>query len=143
MLEIKVEDKNNKKEVNVNMEGNVISLGHDFIRLIETLIKREPRVFTPALFIAINHLFTSEQIQHRLARAEAGEKVASILAPIFEANKHFGKNAPYSEQKSAKNVKTNNKNAQKKPNKPNKPKVTKFDSFEDFIADMEKTIRGE
>lgn len=140
MLDIKVTNKGKINDVDIKIQGNLIDLGAEFVDVIKSLVEKHPRIFTPALFIAINDIYTEKEIQERLAKAEVSKTVASILKPVFEARKVFNQKAQYNEQKKTKNATYGNKKPQKKQNK---PKVTKFESFEDFIADIEKTIKGE
>ena len=139
MLDIKVTNKGKVNDVDIKIQGNLIDLGAEFIDVIKSLVKKHPSVFTPALFIAINDIYTEKEIKERLAKAEVSRTVASLLKPVFEAKKEFSQKAQYNEQRKTKNTAYNKK---KPTNKQSKPKVTKFESFEEFIADIEKTIKG-
>lgn len=147
MLEIKVKTENDDTNIEVKLNGNPVVFNAEFMTVLETITKKEGKKFIgPSLFCFIEKTFTKEEIADGLNRAKgsrvATNFLASMLPNYFNEKSKKEEPKPQNLQKNNKNTEKDNKKEKIKPKKP-KVKVTEFDSFDDFIADLEKSFRGE
>ena len=147
MLEIKVKREDKGTDIEVKMDGNPVMFNAEFMAVLDTILKENGKKFIgPALFCFIEKNFTKEEITDGLNRAKGSRIATEFITKMFptELGKKAENNQP-KPQNLQKNCKNKQKDCKKEEVKHKKPKVkvTEFDNFEDFIADLEKTFRGE
>lgn len=143
MLEIKVGREEDGAVIECKLNSNPVAFNAEFMAALDTIVQDRGKKFIgPALFCFIKKTFTKEEIKDGLNRATGSRKMTEFIASILPKKHEKSQSKPQNLQKNNKNTEKNNQKDKVKPKKP-RVKVTEFDSFDDFIADLEKSFRGE
>lgn len=143
MLEFKVTTKGTAREIKSNVNADPVMFNSEFTSILDAIVKKNGKdLIAPSLFMFIEKNFTEEEIKDGLERATWSRKMAETLVGFLPKKHEKSQPKPQNLQKNNKNTEQNNQKDKVKPKKP-RVKVTEFDSFDDFIADLEKSFRGE
>lgn len=143
MLEFKVKTDGTERTVHSRVNASPVMFNSEFTSILESIVEKNGKeLIAPTLFMFIEKNFTEEEIKDGLERATWSRKVAESIVDFLPKKDKKQPTKPQNLQKNNKNAEKNNKKEKVKTTKP-KVKVTEFDSFDDFIADLEKSFRGE